>query len=660
VAARLLLVISALALLVLSTSAGGLLGGAIPLGDGAVPAPLSAGAPSAGVVPTGGTTPLSLSPISVSTAPAGLLIDTTNGTAFVESEYGNNLTAISLATGETTAVIQLGDEPYPQALALDPTNWTVWVANSGSGNVSDVSIGGGYVLASVPVGASPDAVLVNPSNKEVYVANGGSSSVSIISPSTAIPTVVSTVPVGPDPDGLAVDTSNHDVFVADAGANNVTVISGKTNAVARTVPVGIEPGGYGAMVYDPATGDIYVVNTASDNVSIIGGTNLTDFASVTVGSGPDAIALDSATGDLFVANRFSDNVTVIVAKNGTVAGSIPVGSQPGLQNGIAINAKAGLVYVANSGSANVSVLSATTLRVVGTVMVQDLPVAVAVDPNGGTVWVANEGSSTVSVFLLAQASFRESGLPNGANWTLSIGTPPVTVTDTVAKGKGLVSLYLANGVFPYSVGLPGGYGFSKVTGSNTPSQHSLTVSGLSVKYKLTFGPIENLTFAESGLPSGALWSVSLQPVGSSGEPAGYNLSTNNASMTFQVVKGAWRWALTTVPSPYVSKSTQGKLHVGTHALTKSLRFKEVVATVIFEEAGLPSGTFWQVNVTGPLSENLSSTGASITFSLPSGTYSFEVWNFTAYNAEPVSGTFTIVAPHHHPYVEAISYLYTGP
>lgn len=657
-AARLLALLAAVAVLVLSSSLAGAFGGngSAPSAVGAAglsaaPA-VTAQGPSAAVAPSvGSSTPL---PIF---SPVGVLMDATNATALVESEYGDNLTEVSLKTDAVTSVVGIGDEPYPQALALDPINWTVYVANSGSGNVSVVSVGGADVLASVTVGASPDAVAFNPATKDIYVANSGSSSVSIISPAAKIPEVIATVPVGPDPDGFAVDTATHDVFVACAGSTNVTVISGKTNSVLRTVPVGLEAGAYGSILYDPTTKDVYVANAGSHNVSVIGGKNLTDYASVTVGSSPDALALDSKTDQLFVANRFSDNVSVIAAKNGTIAGSVDVGSQPGVQGGLAVDPTVGLAYVTNSASDNVSVISVADLKVVDTVAVGEDPVAVEVDPVGESAWVANEGSSTVSIFQVSLVTFDEKGLPKGDSWSVSIGAPPVSVSATVGRGKSSASLYLEPGAYPFTVTLPSSFGVARVTGTNAPSQSAIDVSGATSTFTITVGPIESLTFKEVGLPAHAVWALLLQSALSTGGPLAQNATTNTTSMTFEVVKGSWHYDLTKVPSPYVTSKLEGGVTVGVHAVTKTLRFKEVAATVLFEEAGLPSGTFWQVNVTGPVDVSVSSENSTIAFALPSGTYSFEVWNFTNYNPYPETGTFTVVAPHHSAYVVTVSYAY---
>lgn len=596
------------------------------------------------------------SSIAVSSNPDAVLVDPTNHSAFVATQYGNNVSIVSLATGLVTSTVEVGFQPYPQALLLDPYNWTIYVANAGSNNVSIIGIGSGSVLYSVNVGSSPDALALNPANRDVYVANGGSGTVSIISPATKIPTVIATVTVGPNPDGIAVDTATHDVFVADGGSGNVSVISEKSNTVIRSIFVGTEPGTYGSIAYDPLSKDVYVANAGSGNVTVIGGKNLTAFGSVTVGSGPSALLVDAKANLLFVANRFSNNVSVIVASNHTVAAAVPVGVQPAAEGGLALDAKTGLVYVPNSGTNNVSVISASTRKVVATLDVGAEPTSVGVDSVGHTAFVANGGSSNVTSVLLTQATFTLSGLPVGANVSLVVATTTVAFHVASAKTPVVATLFLiARGGVSFSVlGTPSGYGLSKVTGPGTPSQSTLNLTGAPSKFRLVFGPIELVTFSELGLPAHALWGVAVRSSLAHGGPAPASNSTNTSTLSLLLVKGGWRYTLTPVPKGYAAGTNSGGLHVGARPVTKTLHFGQPLATVLFEEAGRPTGAFWQVNLTGPVNVTGSSFGAIIKLSLPPGNYTYVFYNFTTSHPHPGTGTLVVVAPHPK-YVVSITY-----
>ncbi|MGP8078363.1 MAG: hypothetical protein ACLQC7_01700 [Thermoplasmata archaeon] len=603
-----------------------------------------------------GGLPSTSPPVTVPTGagPDSVLVDATNGTVFVASQFSDNVSAISVATDTILASIPVGSEPAPQAIALDTTNWTVYVVNSGSDNVSVISVAEDAVLSSVTVGATPDAVVVDSANHNVYVANGGSASVSIISPVTGTPHVIDNVPVGIDPDALAVDTITHNVFVATAGNDNVSVISGATNVVLKSITVGSSPGRNGAMVFDPLDGDIYVANIGSDNVSVIGGSNFTVFATIPVGLEPSGLVVDPAAKEVFVANYFSDNVSVISTTNNTVVASIPVGSDPAPNGAIAFNPTIGDVYVPNGGSNNVSVISVADSSVAATIRVGLGPDAVAADAKNGAVFVANQGSANVSVFVLSDVTFKAVGLPPGSTWSVSAGAPPVLRTNTTVRSKGILEFLEPNGTLSYTVGSPAGYGVSKVTGPRTPTQSSANLTGAPATFTITFGPFETLTFLETGLASGALWGVAIQPSLHHGGPAPQTLATHGASIAFTVVKDSWKYLITTSPIADRALNPHGAVAVGKLPVTKTIRFVLNTARVVFKEAGLVRGTLWQVNVTGPMNVSVSSTKGTIKLLLTSGTYHFVAWNFSGIHPHPAKGTFTVSAPHAPP-VQLISF-----
>ncbi|MEM4066074.1 MAG: hypothetical protein QXV17_04340 [Candidatus Micrarchaeaceae archaeon] len=63
-------------------------------------------------------------------------------------------------------------------------------------------------------------------------------------------------------------------------------------------------------------------------------------------------------------------------------------------------------------------------------------------------------------------------------------------------------------------------------------------------------------------------------------------------------------------------------------------------SITFTESGLPSGTIWYLNISGQ--SPLSSTGTSITTSLPSGTYNYTIATGNKiYKPSPSSGSFTV-------------------
>jgi YVTN family beta-propeller protein len=621
----------------------------------------SGGVSSARPAPVPALDPPAAPPMTVGVGggPDSVLVDPTNGSVFVASQYDDNVSVIAIATNEVVATIPVGLEPYAQGIALDPINWTVYVVNSGSDNVSVISIGEQTVIASVPVGADPNAIAFNAGNHEMYVSNGGSGSVSIISPATHLPRVIDTVPVGPDPDALAVNPTTHDVFVADAGSNNVSVISGETNTVVRTVTVGSAPGAFGSMLFDSQNGRVYVANVGSNNVSVLWGSNGTLNATIPVGNGPTALALDVAAKEVFVANHFSDNISVLSTVSNEVVASVGVGVEPATDGALAFSAATNYLYVPNGGSGNVSVISAASNTVTGSIAVGDQPDAIAADPvNATAVYVANQGSSSVSILVLTQVTFAVTGLPAATLWSVSVGLPPVVYSDITVKTKGSVTVLVPSGTVSYALTPPAGYGVSKVTGPLFPTLVSANVSGAKVTLAVKFGHIESLTFSETTLPTLTPWGITLHTTLKHGGPAPESASTTGSSVAFSVVQGSYKYYVRGNPNTYGATPAHGSVTVGVRAITKTVKFALVTATVVFHEVGLGKGTPWDVNLTGPMDVSVRTMSPTIKFHLVNGTYSFSVSNFTLLHPHPPSGTIVVTAPHAYPTV-TVSFTASG-
>ena len=77
---------------------------------------------------------------------------------------------------------------------------------------------------------------------------------------------------------------------------------------------------------------------------------------------------------------------MIDGTTGTVTATITVGAGP---DGVAVDPTSHTAYVANGGNGTVSVIDGTTGTVTGTITVGANPSAVAVDPTFHTAYVAN-------------------------------------------------------------------------------------------------------------------------------------------------------------------------------------------------------------------------------------------------------------------------------
>jgi len=269
--------------------------------------------------------------------------------------------------------------------------------------------------------------------------------------------------VGSQPFAGAVDPATHTVYFANAGSNTVSVVNDATCAALvltacggtwPTVSVGNAP--VDAAV-DLKTDTVYVTNQLDDTVSVVDGATcnaeVTSGCGVTpptisVGPGPQSLALDPVTGTLYVTDLGPQGdgsghtvsvIDVATCNSGDHAGcgqtpaTIRVGSGP---YDLDINVANDTLYVANSGDNSVSVVNGATCDAwvrsgchqhpatvkVGTGEFSEL----AFDPASDSVYVANSVQGRVSVI---------DGVKCNSMVHSGCGVSPVTVR-LVAPGHG--------------------------------------------------------------------------------------------------------------------------------------------------------------------------------------------------------------------------------
>lgn len=427
----------------------------------------------------------------------------------------------------------------------------------------------------------PISVAYDSGKGEVFVANHGTDNVSVVSDGTV--SVVAAVQVGLSPWALTYDSGKGEVFVANYGAGSVSVISDTTNSVVTTISVGSEPIG---LVYDSGQGEIFVTNYGSDNVSVISDATNQVVRSIPVGVYPFGLAYLASSGKVLVSNYGSNNVSVISDATDAVTGSIPVGSGP---EGLVHDTAKGEVFVANYASNNVTVISDATSQSTASIGVGSIPRRLAYDNQTGQIFVANYGSNNVSVISDAN---------NSVTISLPVGANPIGVAYDYGRGPVFVSNY---------------------------GQGTLSVIHTSGAYPVRF--------SESGLPSGTNWSVTM---------GGQTLFTTGSAVTFDLLNGTWTYAVSDLPGwhqttlPYA-----GSVVVkGAAVVEPSMLFARVTYSVQFQEAGLPTGTHWWVNISGPIS--VGGTSSSLVLTLGNGTYSYSTANANK-SYEARGGSVTVAA-----------------
>jgi YVTN family beta-propeller protein len=518
--------------------------------------------------------------VDVGTHPSWATYDPANGFVYVPN-YASNSTSV---IDGTHVVDTLPVGTYPTSAVYDSATETVYVANSGSANLT--LINGTTVEGVVDVGYDPGMLAFDAANGYVYVPNCDSNTTSVVRGSG----VVATLSVGYCPWNATWDPSDNEVYVANYYGGTVSVLSG--TKVAGTVTVGSIPQ---TATYDSWNGCVYVTNVVSDTVSVLNGTTVE--ATVPVGDYPYEAAFDPANGYVYVGNVLSDNVSVISGSLGKVVATIAVGVGP---EGVGYDGQNGWIYTANADSSNESVINGTTL--IGWLGGGELGQDVIWDSQNGGVYIPNWTDDNVTlIFSNFTVTFVETGLPTGTGWSVHLGASP---SNTSTSGS--LSFSLREGSYPYW------------TATDDP-----TYAALGGTVNVTDAPVEvavafhwvmyGLTFAETGLPVGTTWTISID-----GAPA---LRTNGQAFTTEESNGTHVYRLGLVPG-WTTVAFTGSVVVNGKPARLTFAWTEVNYTLGFQESGLGPGTEWWVNLTN--GATLDTRGDSLSFDEPNGTYGYLV------------------------------------
>jgi len=151
-----------------------------------------------------------------------------------------------------------------------------------------------------------------------------------------------------------------------------------------------------------------------------------------------------------------------------------------------------------------------------------------------------------------------------------------------------------------------------------------------------------VTIAETGLPAGTSWGVSVN---------GTVLSTTGTWVTLNLPNGTYPITYLAVPGFQRPGPNPSSISLpGTTAIT--IGFVPFTYAVTFTETGLPVSTLWWVNASGEL---VGGTGTSIQLPAPNGSTPFEAGSAYEFVASPASGTIHVTAGIAAPIAIAFGY-----
>jgi outer membrane protein assembly factor BamB len=242
------------------------------------------------------------------------------------------------------------------------------------------------------------------------------------------------------------------------------------------------------------------------------------------------------------------------------------------------------------------------------------------NPSSGNVTVAGAPISLTigwSASTTYAVTFTEAGLPGGTNWSVTLNGVTNSSTST------MVNFFELPGNYSYTIAHVTGYTTPSYTGTVqvTTGRATVRVPWSAIAY--------NVTFQESGLPSGTTWGITLNHT---------TMNSTTSTVVFAVPNGLYGYQVLTVAG-YAPSPPNGTLTVSGTNLTESIAFSVLTTyAVTFSETGLPSGSTWSVTL-GAVRN--SSSGPQIGFEEPNGTYGFSVSSAAGYRPTPGSGNIVV-------------------
>ena len=217
--------------------------------------------------------------------------------------------------------------------------------------------------------------------------------------------------------------------------------------------------------------------------------------------------------------------------------------------------------------------------------------------------------------------FAASGLPSGTPWGVNFDNATVFLSGTS------LSYLMWNGTYRYAVEASGW--------QPNLASGNVVVNGAGMNESITFTEVTYpVTFSETGLPSGASWSVTVN---------GVTTSSATPTIAFAEPNGTYTLGANPDGAYYAQSGGNGTFTVNGAARSFSVTYAWTV-TLTFSETGLANGSTWSINVTSadPTSWQITSSASNITFHLPANaTYNYTIGVPSGQSASTSSGSVTL-------------------
>jgi hypothetical protein len=236
-------------------------------------------------------------------------------------------------------------------------------------------------------------------------------------------------------------------------------------------------------------------------------------------------------------------------------------------------------------------------------------------------------SSPLKFNELFNVTFVEQHLPSGTLWYLNLtnGTSFSSVSSTIRF-----------------VGINGTYLYYVATGNKlyrpVSYKDSFIIDGKSIqKAEIFYLVTYRVTFSETGLSNGTIWSVTINN--------NTRISTN-ATIVFNLNNGSFQYSIQPIPGFSILNYT-GNFSVNGRPVLNPVNWTMVVYYLNISQSGLPAGKHWSVTIVGntfnqmALTDSLNATGSSVSFQVPNGSYNYTVRAPFGYTGSHMTGNIKI-------------------
>ena len=319
--------------------------------------------------------------------------------AFVDPIYSDDALLPAGPVGDGTFILPNGRmispvggllelPQYPTTIVAAPGG-KLYISSARTPELVSVDTGSMAVLTRTPLDHHFSGLAVNAAGTRLWVAGGKADAIWEYDVSGAEPTLSRTIPAFGYPIGLTLSTNEATLYVTLAYGKRVAAIDLASGTETQSFNTGYYP--HTARISD-ALGRAIVSNWGTRSVSVFDLASGGLLADVSVGKGPEGMALSADESLAYVACSDSDEVDVVNLVSLQVANVIPViASQthgPGaMPSSIALDATGGNLLVVASGFNAVLVIDPASGNVAGSIPTDWYPTTIL--PTAGAIYIAS-------------------------------------------------------------------------------------------------------------------------------------------------------------------------------------------------------------------------------------------------------------------------------